>query len=206
MDQQTGKVVYSHSRSPGLFFDSETPYQGNWQQLLPITLGRLPADQVEKNVTLDKLGLNLDQIEKNYDDEFIGPVASKAGKLGQYNQFTASEKAALFYPALEDMRNTLLYLQSGKQIHESEYERLRAALPDENTSPTDFRGRMQTFKKIYAQIRQSRESQFRGAGYYFPKPTPKMNPMPSQPGQPGATGESPEQRKARLLQELRGAK
>ena len=137
VDPESGKPLYSNSKQPGLFFDDMTPYTGNAPGKL--VLQTLPSEQIEQEVKMDTLSLALNKVKDSYSDDFVGPVAARVGKAKQYIEPLANEKAANFYSNIQDLRNQLVYLRSGKAINEEEYKRLLDAIPNENTAPLNKR-------------------------------------------------------------------
>lgn len=129
---------------------------------------RLPAEQVEKQAGFDVLRLQLNNVRDNYSPKFVGLLDAKTGKLAQATGVGATRKKADFYSNLESIRNQLVYLRSGKQINQEEYKRLRAELPDENASNTDFESKLDNFENVFEEIIDSRRKQFEAAGYNVP--------------------------------------
>src|SRR3990167_106122 len=166
VDPNSGKPLYSSSKRPGLFYDDMTPYQGTAPGKL--ILQTLPSEQIEQESKMDTLSLALQKVQDSYSDDFVGPVASKVGKAKQYIEPLANEQAANFYSNLADMRNQIVYLRSGKQINEEEYKRLLNAIPNENTSATDFKVRLGNFQQLKDTILSSRQRNLSGTGYRTP--------------------------------------
>lgn len=200
VDPATGRPVYSNSKALGLFFDDNTPYKGGAPGAL--TLKAQPSDQLQKETDLSTLKFALDKVKGSYDQELVGPVASRYGKGKQYIEGAATPEATDFYSNAADMRNQLVYLRSGKQINEQEYVRLKAAIPNEEMSPTDFSQRMANFEQMLDAMQRTRSGALAGSGYRGAG----QQGLPSFPAKQTAAGETPAQRKARLVQELSGAR
>lgn len=181
VDPQSGRPIYSNSKQPGLFYDDMTPYQGTAPGKL--VLQTLPSEQVEKESQLSTLKLAAEKISASYDPSFVGPIASRTGKLGQAFDMTASPEKASFYGNVADLRNQLVYLRSGKQINEQEYKRLLAAMPNEGLSPIDFTQKLNNFYQLLDTIISSRQATLQGTGYRLPKlESPKPQPVPGLTG------------------------
>ena len=119
----------------------------------------------------------------NYDDSFIGFAASRIGKGKQFFEKTSTTKAGKFYGSLADIKTQLIYLRSGKQINENEYQRLRSTLPEETKSPTDFKAKMENFNEVFNSILFSRQKAFGQAGFRnVPGQTQGFSPLPKSEG------------------------
>lgn len=164
-DPLTGRPVYSHSKRPGLFYDENTPYDDSHGQIFKLTPQPLPSEQVTQQSGLGTLDLALKRIEDSYKPEYVGPISSRIGKLGQYSDYTADSEKGNFYSSVGDLRNQIVYLRSGKQINEEEYKRLMATLPNEGTSPTDFKMRLTNTKQMLQVIRRERAKALQQSGY-----------------------------------------
>lgn len=200
VDPATGRPVYSNSKALGLFFDDNTPYKGGAPGAL--TLKPLPSDQIQKETDLSTLKFSLDKVKGSYDQELVGPIASRYGKGKQYIEGAATPEATDFYSNVADMKNQLVYLRSGKAINEEEFKRLQDAIPNENMSPTDFSRRMMNFEQLLDTMNRTRSGALSGSGYR----APGASALPTFPAKSSGAGETPAQRKARLLQELSGAR
>lgn len=165
-DATTGRAVYSNEYRPGLFYSDGSEFTG---QPGDLKLKSLPGEQIQKETDLATLGQSIERISKLYNPELVGPVGARVGKGKQYIEGTATPEAASFYSTVQDARNQIVYLRSGKQINEEEYKRLMDALPNENMSPTDFQARLVNFKQLYNTILESRKSALSGSGYRGPK-------------------------------------
>ena len=163
VDAATNQPVYSHSKQPGLFYADMTPYKGGAPGAF--TLKSLPSDQITQESSLATLDLALKNINDSFNSDLVGPVASRVGKGKQYVEGLATPEATNFYSNVADLRNQILYLRTGKQINETEYQRLLAAVPNENMSPTDFRKRLANTQKLIKTIIESRAKALSGSGY-----------------------------------------
>lgn len=179
VDPASGRPVYSDSKRVGLFFDDGTQFKGAPGVL---NLKPLPSEQIQREMDLSSLQFSLDNVKNSYSPDLVGPVGARAGRGKQYLEGVATPEAASFYSNLADLRNQMLYLRSGKQINEAEYNRLLQALPNENMSDTDFRARMKNFEGLFQKIKAARENALRGTGYRMPQPLPE----PTTPTSPSS--------------------
>lgn len=165
LDPQSNRPVYSHSKKPGLFFDDMTPFGGAPGAL---TLQKLPSEQIAKEEQFANLHDAIKKVGSAYKKSYVGPAQATVGKAGQYFDLTASPEKATFYSNLQDVKNQIIYLRSGKQINEAEFERLMKALPNEYTSDVDFESRYNNFIDIFGNIMKTRSSAFSSSGYRSP--------------------------------------
>lgn len=183
--------------------------EGQHQPFIPPTM---PAEQVEKTGTFDTLaGLmtrlkdavstvnpqtktpELTQEGKGY----LGLIDAPSQKLKQFTN-AADPAASVFYQTLQDLKNQIIYLRSGKQINEEEYKRLRAAMPNEMKGETTFLPDLANFERTFNQIRENRAKAFQQAG--FRNPPPGIQGEQPAPSNPGSSGLTPEQRRARIAE------
>ena len=104
-----------------------------------------------------------ERIKSFYKEGYTGPAQ---GRLGSIKSVTVGNKPeqAQFISDLQDLNNTLVYLKSGKQINEQEYERLKAAMPHLNLADSDFKARMGAFEKTLNSIITERQKNMGGYG------------------------------------------
>lgn len=200
VDPASGRPVYSDSKRIGLFYDDGKPFKGAPGLL---NLKPLPSEQIQREMDLSSLQFSLDNVKQSYSPDLVGPVGARVGRGKQYLEGVATPEAASFYSNLADLRNQMLYLRSGKQINESEYNRLLQALPNENMSNTDFNTRMKNFESLFQKIKASRENALRGSGYRMPQPIPEAAPT-AQPEAPGGWSSDKEARYQELLRKRGG--
>lgn len=148
----------------------------------------LPADQSAQLGDFDTLSSQLEAVKESVKGhpEFTGPVESRLGNLAQTVDIPsvglgASPQRADFLSNINSIRNQLIYLRSGKQINEKEYERLLAELPNEKRSDVDFGAKLANFEKVFNEIKQNRRNSL-ATGYNVP---PANNPTPAPAGNPG---------------------
>jgi hypothetical protein len=96
-------------------------------------------------------------------NEWVGPIEGRKGtvkeKLGGMG-----ENEALFRSRVAQLQNSLIYLMSGKQINESEYERLKKQIPEINLPNTVFEARMKEFDRTVDSIIDNRKKNMGGYG------------------------------------------
>jgi len=123
----------------------------------------LPSEQIVAEQQIGTLSTTLGRVEKSYDEKFVGPVGGRYGELkGKW--IGLNEKQAMFYADVTQLKNTLIYLMSGKQINESEYERLKDQLPSADLPASTFKARMKAFRKTLESIIEERRKNQGGYG------------------------------------------
>lgn len=148
----------------------------------------LPADASQQLADFDTLSQQLDTVKTTFKPEFTGPIQARTGELAQTLDMPslglgASQPRSDFYSNVNSIRNQLLYLRSGKQINEKEYERLLAELPNEKRSDVDFSAKLANFEKVFNEIKLNRRNAL-ATGYNIPG---SASPAPAA-GNPGKTG------------------
>jgi hypothetical protein len=106
----------------------------------------------------------LADVEKYYDPKFVGMVDSRVGAAEQATGIGASENQGKFRASLNSVQNQLVYLRSGAQINENEFQRLKSELPVLETSETDFMARLANFKKQLDAIERERTEMMKRGG------------------------------------------
>jgi hypothetical protein len=132
----------------------------------------LPADIAQQLGDFNTLSDQINTVKSTYKKDFVGPVQARTGELAQTFDIPqlgleASPQRADFYANVNSIRNQLLYLRSGKQINEKEYERLVAELPNEKRSDVDFEAKLKNFEKFFNEIKTNRQSAL-ATGYQIP--------------------------------------
>lgn len=160
------------------------------EKLTPMTK-TLPAEQVEKGAGFDAMADLLQRIRADVTDpktgqlsqegrDAIGLMDAPAGKASAYTPAADPAKTA-FYQKVQDLKNQIIYLRSGKQINEEEYKRLRASLPSEYRDDSVFLSDLDNFEKTFKDVMAKRQAAFKTAGYNVPgSATP-----PATTGNPG---------------------
>lgn len=143
----------------------------------------LPADIAQQIGDFNTLSDQLQTVKSTYKPEYTGAVQARTGELAQTLDIPkiglgAETGRADFYANVNSIRNQLLYLRSGKQINEKEYERLVAELPNEKRSDVDFEAKLANFEKVFEEIKANRVRALT-TGYEVPG----ANPPPTGNGQ-----------------------
>lgn len=155
------------------------------QQLNPLKK-TLPAEQSTQLADFDTLSQQLERVKATKKPEFTGPLDARTGQLAQTVDLPsvglgANKERSDFYSNVNSIRNQLLYLRSGKQINEKEYERLLSELPDEKRSDVDFDAKLANFETVFNEIKNNRRNAL-ATGYNVPgNATPP--PAAGNPGQ-----------------------
>jgi len=93
----------------------------------------------------------LERVKATYKDAYVGPAGGRYGGFKE-KWIGLPKDQASFYADTAQIQNALIYLMSGKQINEGEYERLKKQIPDVNLPPSVFKSRMTVFKKTLDSI------------------------------------------------------
>jgi len=126
----------------------------------PFVKPTLPAAESEKLGDFDTISKQLELVKTNKEAGSTGPIQGPLGKLKQKTGVGATSKRALFLGNLNSIRNALIYLRSGKQINENEYERLKAELPNEDSSDIDFDAKLGNFENVFNIIKANKRAAF----------------------------------------------
>lgn len=176
-DTRTGELVQG------------SPVQG---PVLPTVSPSIPGSEVSKFGDLENMKSKMKVVGDSYDPSFVGMVDSRVQAIKQKTGVGATEKAARFRQAVQDIKDSLLRARSGAQINEQEYQRLLPLVPDETSGEVDFNAKSKRFNEVLDEMISSKKAAFSAAGY---------RPMAGQSQQ---QKETPEQRKARLIAEAKG--
>lgn len=138
-----------------------------------------PAGEITPLQQIKTLQSALDTAESLYDPAFVGPVAGRLASanrkiLGGVGQ---SDEQIMFNGSLEQARNTLVYLLSGKQINESEYQRLEKQMPSSSLAPQQFKAAMSEFKRTLNSVVTEKQATLEAGGYGAGN-APKSNQPP----------------------------
>ena len=124
----------------------------------PIPVGeRQDISQMSNLMTISKrLATNLPQYQ-----QFTGPVRGRAGWVtetfgGTLGVPESTPMELAFRTDVQDMNNRLVYMLSGKQINESEYQRLKRTMPDPNLPYMTNRVRIERFNRELNAVYQKR--------------------------------------------------
>lgn len=132
----------------------------------------LPADLSAQLGDFETLSGQLEAVKNDFKPEFTGPVQARTGELAQTVDLPsigleADPKRSNFYSNINSIRNQLIYLRSGKQINEKEYDRLLAELPNEKRSDVDFKAKLDNFERVFNEIKTNRRNSLQ-ANYHVP--------------------------------------
>ena len=120
-------------------------------------------DFLEKAGTLNN---QIDFIDKQMaaGDEWkswVGPYDARVGRIQDVSGVGANKDRAVFQSTIQDIQNMMIYMRSGKQINESEYERIVKAMPDVNDSEKVFPAKWARFKQVMKDVMDSREKRLK---------------------------------------------
>jgi len=170
---------------------TEVPVTASGPMVKPTAPGEMVQQFGDFQTVLDQL----QRVKETKKPEFVGPVQGRLTTASQTTGIGASSQAADFLANVNSIRNQLIYLRSGKQINDKEYERLLKELPNEFKSDVDFDAKLSNFEKVFTGIMNNRRAALGQAYSNVPKPAGQT------PTQGGLTPE-----KAARLAELRAKK
>jgi hypothetical protein len=158
-----GGVVVGNTRGPA----QVKTIPGPGSTILPKTAPALPTSEVDSLQQIQTMREAVKKVSETFNKSYVGPVAGRAADvqektIGGYGQ---TSKQATFYSALQQANNSLVYLLSGKQINETEYERLKKQLPDRTNSPVVFNARWREFSRTLDSILSNKEKQLKASNY-----------------------------------------
>jgi hypothetical protein len=131
----------------------------------PTNYGKpIPSDQLTQGQQINTLTETLSKVESSYKPEYVGPITGRMAGVYEKTIGVPKEQAA-FNSNLAQTKNSLVYLLSGKQINEQEYNRLLEQLPSKELPPAVFESRMVEFKRTLKSIIQNRQTQLQQGGY-----------------------------------------
>lgn len=152
----------------------------------------LPAEQVEKGAGFESMSDLISRIKADIVSPQTGELSEEGrGLLGPLDVTTkkaasytpkADPLATQFYQKVQDLKNQIIYLRSGKQINEEEYKRLRASLPSEYRDESVFLSDLANFERTFKDVAAKRQAAFQQAGYNVPGNAPQPAPT-GNPGQ-----------------------
>lgn len=128
-------------------------------KILP-KLANAPAGITESVSELDYSQQVLGRIADNFNPDFVGPVAARAGKMTKYLEALTDEQRVEFYGNVAEYKNSIIKAITGAQMSEVEAARIIQQIPDENASPTAFRAGL---KRAYIATKQRIDAKVRGA-------------------------------------------
>ena len=162
-DELTAPAVTFLQTAEG-FIPATTKGEGIGTVGKPTGLGKpLPSEMITTEQQIGTLKETLGRVKKNYDPAYVGFVAGRLGKFGE-KTIGVGEKASSFYSDVAQLRNTLIYLMSGKQINEQEYKRLTEQMPVETMPVSTFNARMKNFEATLDSIIKERQKGMGGYG------------------------------------------
>ena len=128
---------------------------------------QMPPGQLEKVAEIRTFTALVDRIQHSYSAEFVGPIRGRAGWLAEKTG-VITDKEVEFRTFSQSLENQLLLLRSGAAITETEYQRLRAELPNPTNAPNVFAQKAKTFRTILTDINRARLDTFKQFGYIMP--------------------------------------
>ncbi len=190
-DNQTQVVEVNTPGAPSVSTGPDGKPQLN-SDVQPFVKPQVPAEQVEKTGSFESLANVLGRVRGMVTDPETKQLSKKAqGWIGMGNNLL--EKGKSFTPATDtdftnfeqltqDLENQITYLRSGKQINETEAQRLKAALPSKIKNSKNYIPNLDNFEKTFKNIMSERGTAFDKAGYRnAPAPTATPTNAPTAP-------------------------
>ena len=131
-DQRTGNKYIISADETGK--QSQKKYGG----VIYPKLENAPAAAQEALTNLQVSRDTLASIQEKYQDEFVGPVASRYKTVSQYVNTMTDEQQTAFKTELKAYQNATIKAITGAQMSEPEAKRLLLQMPDDTKSPKAF--------------------------------------------------------------------
>jgi len=132
--------------------------------------------ELGKQSDLGTVDLALAEVQKNIDNNFVGPVAGRLNTAAQIFDVTASDKRANFISAVNSYRNSMIKAITGAQMSEPEAARIMKQLPNEKMSVTDFKAKLKLSRELLAKSLKLRQGNLKQAGYTGVNTSPSVSP------------------------------
>lgn len=139
-----------------------------------LNAGTLPkaanAEEIKDIANFDTMTRQFDKASKLFDkvgQDAVGVENYYINRIGQFAPIDALKTdtdIVKFYQQLNDINNQIIYLRSGKQINETEYERLKETFPTPNLNPEAFKARLDTFIETFNDIKSTRRQAIESSG------------------------------------------
>jgi len=107
----------------------------------------IPTETAKQLSELDVVLEQVENIEKLYKPEFVGPIKGRVAGLKEATTGQIPEEQIEMRAALRDAADYLLRARSGAQINEQEFKRMMSFLPQDNLPPKAFEVRLKRFKR-----------------------------------------------------------
>lgn len=167
-----------------------TPAEGLQSNPLVGAQQSLSAEQTTNLADFRTLLGQMDKIEKAYDPKYIGPIKGRLGALRTMVDVPqvglgATPEESNLRAEIKSVQNSIVYLKSGKQINESEFQRLMAELPDPNDPPVVFTTKLQRAKALLQDMLANREAEYRARQFRGGAPAGAPASTPAAPSTGG---------------------
>jgi len=117
---------------------------------------KLSSEMVVTEQQIGTLRDTFNRAKTLYKKDYVGPISGRVASMKEKTVGIPNEQAA-FNSGIAQMQNSLVYLMSGKQINEQEYERLKRQLPSIELPSNVFEARMDEFERTLNSIITNRE-------------------------------------------------
>jgi len=123
----------------------------------------LTSEMVVAQQQIGTLKETLERVKKTYKSSYVGAVGGRWGGLMEKTLGVETDQAK-FYSDVAQIKNSLIYLLSGKQINQTEYKRLLDQLPSRELPSGVFEARMENFERTVNSIIANRQKGMGGYG------------------------------------------
>lgn len=120
------------------------------------------ADVLKKFQDYQDINAAFQAAVENYNPEYVGPVAGRAGPVEQNLGIDATDQRGKFFAGVAAIRNSVLKARSGGAVTPQEADRVNRELPDQNTAPVEFEARMSRAINLYNSIMAEKKRLARG--------------------------------------------
>jgi hypothetical protein len=144
---QGTKYVDQNNTEWRIFFNPKTGEETRRVKVGPAAQSTLQSGKNSQYAAMVDLLNNIKAGKK--DDYLGGALSGGGGLLGGVREITGmiDDQEAQFRANVSSLANQLLYLRSGAQINEQEFERLMKEMPSVTLAPNVFESRLQAFEK-----------------------------------------------------------
>lgn len=154
----------------------------------------LPAAETATLADFRTLRSMMKRIEDQYNKtsgEFVGPAQGRLGWVREKTGIGSSAEEANLRSEITSVQNWIVYLKSGKQINEQEFERLKAEMPEITNPEPVFRARLARTKALMDEMLSNRERELAARGFRGTSPA-QAPPAAAAPARPPAAAPAPQ--------------
>lgn len=139
------------------------PSGGDISPRVPPTIPNEGADFFTRADTLRE---TLDNVKKTFRPDYVGPIDGRVGAIeDKYISSMADPDRSLFRNRVAKAFNNLVYLRTGKQLNESESDRMAEEFIQKNNTPVAFQTALQSMGEEMNSLVANRRKAYASAGY-----------------------------------------